>query len=141
MKLERLAFYSLAVFIIVLLLAMLVPVPSHRGASRNAICRLELSDLKFSLNAYHDKYSNYPTGDNSNIVKALAGDNPQKIVFLNFRRTVEHPNEMIDPWGMPYQIEFLQHTNFIIRSAGKDKIFSDADGIIFNSISNDFVKP
>jgi len=85
------------------------------------MCRIELSDLRTALNAYHDKYSTYPTGENSNIVSALAGENLQKIVFLNFGRTSEHPNEMVDPWEMPYQIQFFQQTNFIIRSAGKTK--------------------
>jgi len=48
---------------------------------------------------------------------------------------------MVDPWETPYQINFSQQTNFVIRSAGKDKIFSNADDIIFNSVSNDFMKP
>ena len=48
---------------------------------------------------------------------------------------------MADPWETPYQIQFFQQTNYIIRSAGKDKIFGDKDDIIFNSASNDFVKP
>ena len=54
---------------------------------------------------------------------------------------MEHPNEMVDPWETPYEIKFLQQTNFVISSAGKDKIFGDADDIIFNSVSNDFVGP
>ena len=54
---------------------------------------------------------------------------------------MEHPNEIVDPWETPHQIQFFQQTNFIIRSAGKDKIFGDADDIIFNSVSNDFVQP
>jgi hypothetical protein len=141
MKLERVIFYGVATFFVVLLLAMLAPVHNYGGASKKVMCRIELSDLRTALNAYHDKYSNYPIGENSNIVSALAGDNSQKTVFLNFRRTMEHPNEMVDPWETPYQIEFFQQTNFVIRSAGKDKIFGDADDIIFNSVSNDFVKP
>ncbi len=48
---------------------------------------------------------------------------------------------MVDPWEMPYQVEFSQLTNFIVRSAGKDKILGDGDDIIFNSASNNFVKP
>ena len=48
---------------------------------------------------------------------------------------------MVDPWETPYKIDFYQQTNFILRSAGKDKIFGDADDIIFNSVSNNFVKP
>jgi hypothetical protein len=121
MKLERVIFYGMATFFVVLLLAMLTPVHSYGGASKIVMCRIELSDLRTALNAYHDKYSTYPTGENSNIVSALAGENLQKIVFLNFGRTSEHPNEMVDPWEMPYQIQFFQQTNFIIRSAGKTK--------------------
>ncbi len=75
----------------------------------------------------------YPTGANSNIVRVLTGDNPHKMVFLNIRRSSEHPNEMVDPWETPYQIEFSQQTNFIVRSAGPNKKFGDTDDIIFNS--------
>jgi hypothetical protein len=141
MKLERLAFYGVATFFILLLLAMLVPVRTGGRPGKNTICRLELSGLRTALTTYHEKYYDYPTGENSNIVRILSGDNPQKIVFLNFRRSAKHPNEMVDPWETPYQIEFLQQTNFIIHSAGKDKIFGDADDIIFNSVSNNFVNP
>jgi hypothetical protein len=49
--------------------------------------------------------------------------------------------ETIDSWQTPFQIKFSEQTNFIICSAGPNKIFGDADDIIFNSVSNDFVKP
>ena len=42
---------------------------------------------------------------------------------------------------MPYQIQIVAQTNFVIRSAGPNKKFGDADDIVFNSVSNDFVKP
>ena len=141
MKLERLVFYGLVILVIGFLLALLAPVHVNHAPRKNVLCRFELSDLKTALNAYHDKYSDYPTGENSNIVRMLTGGNPQKIMFLNFRRSSEHPDEMLDPWETPYQIQFSQQTNFVIRSAGKDKIFGDADDFIFNSVSNDFVKP
>jgi hypothetical protein len=48
---------------------------------------------------------------------------------------------LIDGWQTPFQIKFAEHTNFIIYSAGPNKIFGDTDDIIFNSVSNDFVKP
>ncbi len=48
---------------------------------------------------------------------------------------------MVDTWGTPYQIEFFQQTNFVISSAGKDKLFGDKDDVIYNTLSNDFVKP
>jgi len=97
--------------------------------------------LAMGIENYKHAFGNYPSGENSNIVNLLTGNNPQKIVFLNFRRSTEHPNEMVDPWETPYQINFSQQTNFVIRSAGKDKIFGNADDIVFNSVSNDFVKP
>jgi Type II secretion system (T2SS), protein G len=97
--------------------------------------------LSIGIQSYGQVFGSYPTGENSNVVRMLIGDNPRKMVFLNFRRPAKHPNEMVDPWETPYQIEFSKQTNFIIRSAGKDKIFGDADDIVFNSVSNDFVKP
>jgi hypothetical protein len=48
---------------------------------------------------------------------------------------------VIDIWQTPFQIELIGQTNFIVRSAGPNKNFGDADDIIFNSVSNDFVKP
>jgi hypothetical protein len=74
--------------------------------------------------------------DNSFIFHALFGTNDFRFGYrTNFQ------GEVLDIWETPYKIEFFQQTNFIIRSAGKDKIFGDADDIIFNSASNDFVKP
>jgi len=49
--------------------------------------------------------------------------------------------EVIDVWDTPYRIELMGRTNFIIRSAGPDRQFGNADDIVFNSASNDFVKP
>jgi hypothetical protein len=42
---------------------------------------------------------------------------------------------------MPFQIQVIGTTNFIFHSAGVDKKFGDTDDIIFNSLSNTFVKP
>ena len=55
--------------------------------------------------------------------------------------TTNAGGEVIDIWQTPYQIELVGRTNFIVSSAGIDKIFSNADDIIFNSVSNDFMKP
>jgi hypothetical protein len=48
---------------------------------------------------------------------------------------------VIDIWGTPYRMSLAPKTNFIIHSAGPNCKFSDKDDIIFNSVSNDFVKP
>ena len=138
---KRIIFCSLAIFVIAALFVMILPFFVRVKIERPPRTKLEIANLINSIDQYKSVYGVYPTGESSNIVRILAGDNPQKTVFLNFRRTSEHPNEMVDPWETPYQIEFFEQTNFVIRSAGKDKIFGNADDIIFNSASNDFVKP
>ena len=60
---------------------------------------------------------------------------------ISFTTRTNALGEIIDIWQTPFQIKFLGQTNFIINSAGPNKIFGDADDIIFNSVSNDFVKP
>jgi hypothetical protein len=62
-------------------------------------------------------------------------------IQYNFGFGTNHSGAMVDAWQTPYRIELIGQTNFVVHSAGKDKIFDDADDIIFNSLSNDFVKP
>jgi hypothetical protein len=62
-------------------------------------------------------------------------------VQYNFGFATNQTGAMIDIWQTPYKIEIVQQTNFIIHSAGPNHKFGDADDIIFNSVSNDFVKP
>jgi hypothetical protein len=128
-------------FVIWYLFMLFLSMQGNDVPAPNARTRVDEQLLRAGLENYRQTFGIYPVGENSNIVNVLAGDNPQKTVFLNFRRTVEHPNEMVDPWLTPYHIQFFQQTNFVIRSAGKDKTFGTRDDIIFNSVSNDFVKP
>lgn len=60
---------------------------------------------------------------------------------ISFTRHTNASGELIDIWQTPFQITFVEQTNFIVRSAGPDRQFGNSDDIIFNSISNDFVKP
>jgi hypothetical protein len=60
---------------------------------------------------------------------------------ISFTTRTNTLGELIDIWQTPFQIKSVEQTNFIISSAGPNKIFGDADDIIFNSVSNDFVKP
>jgi hypothetical protein len=48
---------------------------------------------------------------------------------------------LIDIWQTPYHIELVGPTNFVIHSAGGNQKFGDSDDVIYNSASNDFVKP
>ena len=59
----------------------------------------------------------------------------------NFGFGTNHSGAMVDAWQTPYKIELIGPTNFAVHSAGGDKTFGTKDDIIFNSLSNDFVRP
>jgi len=104
------------------------------------------SQIAAALEMYSTVYGAFPPGNTESIERILSGEdlngkNLRKIQFLIFRRSIEHSNEMTDPWGTPYTISFSSTNSFVISSAGKDKKFGDKDDIVFNSVSNDFVKP
>jgi hypothetical protein len=108
--------------------------------------KVEEVKLATALERYFYTYGTFPTGNVGFIERILSGEdlngeNPKKEVFLAHKPSIEHLNEMVDSWGTPFQIGFSQTTNPIIHSAGPNKKFGDQDDIIFNSVSNDFVKP
>ena len=113
-----------------ILWGLLLPAETGPTLNKNARCRLVLMmRLKAEMGNYKYKFGNYPTGDYAQVLEKLFGDDPQ----IKFFR--------VDPWGTPFAINFPSTNSFVISSAGKDKIFGDADDIVFNSVSNDFVKP
>jgi hypothetical protein len=127
---KRLIFWLLALSITALLVAMMLPAETGPKLNKNTRCRVVLMmRLKAELGNYKYKFRGYPTGNYAQILKKLFGDDPT----IEFFR--------VDPWGTPFAINFPSTNSFVISSAGKDKIFGDADDIIFNSVSNDFVKP
>ena len=108
--------------------------------------KIDESQIAGALEMYSNVYGAFPPGNAESIERILSGEdlngkNLKKIQFFIFKRSIEHSNEMTDPWGTPYAINFLSTNSFVISSAGKNKIFGDADDIVFNSVSHDFVKP
>jgi hypothetical protein len=73
--------------------------------------------------------------NNHSVFSSAFGTNNFKPQWTNSQ------GEIVDYWKKPFQIEIATQTNFIIRSAGPNQKFGDADDIVFNSVSNDFVKP
>jgi hypothetical protein len=110
---------------------MFLPAATAPTLKKNVRCRVVLMKrLLAEIKVYQFRFGSYPTGNYDQVLKKLSGDDPQKIESLR-----------VDPWGTPFAINFLSTNSFLSSSAGKDKIFGDADDIIFNSASNDFVKP
>lgn len=70
------------------------------------------------------------------VLKSLFAGNQNQIWL-----STNAAGEVVDTWQTPYQIELVGPTNFVFRSAGQNKKFGDKDDIVFNSVSNSFVKP
>jgi Type II secretion system (T2SS), protein G len=136
LKLIAIAFVAL----IVLFFLSLTFVPRVSGTYPKV--KFEIASLTYALKNYESSNGIYPIGENALILKKLLGDNLQKTVFVHIKASSINTNgEYLDPWGTPYAINFPATNSFVISSAGKNKIFGDPDDIIFNSVSNDFVKP
>jgi hypothetical protein len=113
---------------------------THVGTKARIIAtRDQIKTIAFFLNEYNKSNGHLPFGDNSKIATTL---------YVTFTNDFSHLSnwtnsngEIVDYWQVPLQMQIVDTTNFTIRSAGKDKNFGDADDIIFNSVSNDFVKP
>ena len=132
-----------SLFVIALLLVPLLP--GSRTKNSDYYLRLqsrwEMSFIAEALKQFEIKNGKFPAGNNVSIIQNSGGTNSDEVVFLNLLAATNSAGEMLDSWKVPFKIEVLAQTNFTIRSAGKDKIFGDADDVIFNSVSNDFVKP
>jgi hypothetical protein len=136
----RIGLGFVAGLILLAVLAMTLPLlsPDETGKPKAQIISIhsEIKKIADALNKRNAEAGNLTNIDANFILYALFNTN----TFLYSYRTNVN-GDVLDVLGTPYKIEFAGHTNFIIYSAGRDRKFGDADDIIFNSISNDFVKP
>jgi hypothetical protein len=105
-----------------------------------------MANIEITLKNKFSKSSRYPSTDSEYFLKVLGSSisatNSSVLFYLKPWNT--HTNKFegfLDNWGMPLRMKMVAATNFIIRSAGPNQKYGDADDIIFNSVSNDFVKP
>ncbi len=92
--------------------------------------RMEINNLIAALDQYHAETENYPFGTTAEICRVLYGENPAKLVFFTANpKRVGASGELMDPWNTPYEIQILGQTNYIIRSAGPNRIFGDKDDL------------
>jgi hypothetical protein len=141
---KRVIFYSIALLVIALLVAMLPSgfIGGRPREPKTPVVNMDIKNLSYAMRFYKDTFGRYPSGDNLKIVRSLSRDNPGKSVFLDLSpRSVNSFGQFVDPWGTPYGIEITFQTSFVIRSAGPDQKFGNKDDVVFDSTSNDFVKP
>jgi hypothetical protein len=86
----------------------------------------DCDNLILGIQQYKEFVGTYPTGNNSQIVKALLGQTDKKVLILAVRRSeLNDKGEIVDPWGTPLQFYF-SHNEVLIRSAGPNKALEDS---------------
>jgi hypothetical protein len=141
---KRFLSYFFVALLLLTFAVIFLPINPHlsKKQQQRIRCQLEISEIATGFEKYKTTYQGYPSGNKLVLWKQLSGDNPQKIIFAEIKASSINTNgEFLDPWGTPYAINFSSTNSFTLSSAGKDKVFGDADDIIFNSVSNNFVQP
>ena len=112
--------------LIVVGFALFFPPRSRPIVDRLRRIDIETSQIRVALQTYEAAFGAFPLGDSSAVFRALRGDNPQKIIFLQCRaESVSPDGAMLDPWGTTYKIYF-SGKELLIRSAGANKQFDDS---------------
>ena len=79
--------------------------------------------LVTALKAFQSEYGQLPSGKSGEIFDALRGNNPKKIVFVEYdASSTSSRGEFLDPWGTPYRV-YVSADTVLIRSAGPNKVF------------------
>jgi hypothetical protein len=104
------------------------PLPANFPADR-AAARDVVDHVQFTIRDFRLALSENPVGDNSEITRALLGDNRKQIRFaIPEGSTVNGSGQLCDPWGTPYFFHALARDHMEVRSAGPDqKMWTDDD--------------
>jgi hypothetical protein len=87
-----------------------------REESRDIVDRVQ-----FAIRDYRLALGGNPIGDNSEITRALLGDNIKQVKFpVPEGSQVNGQGELCDPWGTPYFFHAVSRDRMEIRSAGPD---------------------
>lgn len=110
---------------------------SDRTKAQIIFTRSETKAIAHSLNQVAAKSGSLTNVDGNFLWHSLFG----AYASTEYSYRTNRNGELLDIWRRAYKIEIFRPTNFTIRSAGRDRIWDTKDDIIFNSVSNDFVKP
>ena len=89
----------------------------------------DVTQLVVAAKAYVTEYGKPPEGSQLAQLKALEGDNPRKIVFIEVdpKRTTKD-GIFLDPWGTPYVYELSKPSGTWAYSFGRNKIDEHGNG-------------
>ena len=120
---------GLTVLILALIAAGVWGVQTYREWKAGTQFRTYVGDVEnlfIALQQYKDKVGAYPTGNNSDIAKALSGKNAKSVIIVVSNRIPQNEKgEFVDQWGTPLTIYFSGHS-VLVRSAGPNKKFEDS---------------
>jgi hypothetical protein len=123
--------YRLLVYLVLCGIIAYIVLPHRSGSERPRIPRgqAEIRNLDTAFNHFHAYYEIFPQGTNAEVLRILLGENPRKVVFFGANSNkFNSQREFLDPWETPYKIK-VEQTNYMIRSAGPNKIFGDKDDL------------
>lgn len=91
-----------------------------------------LSNMRITINRYGSRFGGNPVGTNQEITRALNGDNPKQVKFIQeeLGLRINARGELVDYWGTPFFFHQLSGTDMEIRSAGPDRVMWTADDLI-----------
>lgn len=91
-----------------------------------------LENMRRAIRNYGARFGGNPVGTNPEITRALAGENPKQVDFLNADDglRVNGAGELVDPWGTPYFFHQLSGAEMEIHSAGPDKKMWTSDDLV-----------
>jgi hypothetical protein len=92
-----------------------------------------MESVRQAFRDYASRFGGNPVGTNEEITRALNGDNPRQVNFLNEQAGVRinEKGELVDPWGVPFFLHQLAAREMEIRSAGPDRaMWTDDDLVI-----------
>jgi hypothetical protein len=94
--------------------------------ARTAKFNEDVENLFGALQKYKERVGSYPIGGNSEVAKALQGNNSKNVIVIVGRKTdLNEKGEFVDPWGTPLRIYFSD-VGVLIRSAGPNRRFDDS---------------
>jgi len=105
---------------------------TFRVNARTARLTQDIESLFDGLQKYKEHVGAYPAGSNSEIAKALQGQNPKKVIILVGRKLEQNgKGEFIDVYGTPYRFYFSDNS-VLIRSAGRNRRFEESTSMDFD---------
>jgi hypothetical protein len=92
-----------------------------------SVIDVELFSLVAAVKQYQVEYSTLPKGNEAQISTALRGDNPKKLLFIDWpTKSIDMEGRLLDPWGTPIKI-LISNNIVTVTSAGKNTKFGDSD--------------